>query len=191
MAKLNDIVNRPGFETAGTSASKATIVVFAATFLYLVIFSDIKPGILGGAIFFVVGIFAVSLLISMPLFILRAKFPILGIAISLADVVITVALTHLVYVWLFIGPAMAAAPDAFVVKCTEPIPEFTLGQNSHPNQSQSQELCACVYKELHGWEKSTAELIAKHHEGDASALNIAAFPSRFGTRIKQCGGMEL
>ncbi|MEP7150096.1 MAG: hypothetical protein ABI856_00145 [Nitrospira sp.] len=72
MANLNEIAAHPNYDAAASSASKATIFVFMATFGYLVFFSGISPGVIGGVAFFFIGIFAVSLLISMPVFLLRA-----------------------------------------------------------------------------------------------------------------------
>ena len=60
MAKLGDIVNHPNYTAAATSASKGTIFVFIATFFYLVFFSGVSPGLIGGTAFFFAGIFVVS-----------------------------------------------------------------------------------------------------------------------------------
>jgi hypothetical protein len=125
----------------------------------------------------------------MPLFLLRAKVPRLGLLISTADVALTIFLTRAVYLWLFAPPSVAA--DPFVVVCREPIPEFTLGSHSNPSEAEVQRLCACVWESLKGWEKDTARAIAEKRTGDVSALNMREFPSRFGSRLKECGGMDL
>ena len=51
--------------------------------------------------FFAIGLFVVSIVISMPLFLLRVKAQRLGFLFSIADVAITVFLTRAVYVWIF------------------------------------------------------------------------------------------
>jgi len=189
MAKLDELVKHPNYTAAASSASKATIFVFIATFAYLAFFSGISPGLIGGAAFFFVGIFVVSLIISMPLFLLRAKVPRLGSVISLADIALTIFLTRAVYLWLFAQVSVAGNP--FVVVCREPIPEFTLGSHSKPSEAEVQRLCACIWANLKSWEKDTARAIAEKRMEDISALNMRAFPSRFGSRLKECGGMDL
>lgn len=189
MAKLDEIVKHPNYTAVAGSASKATILVFVATFAYLALFSGISPGLIGGTAFFFIGIFVVSLIISMPLFLLRAKAPRLGPLISLADVALTIFLTRAVYLWLF--AQLSVVGDPFVVVCSQPIPEFTLGSHSKPSDAEVQRLCACIWENLKGWEKDTAQAIAEKRMGDVSALNMRAFPSRFGSRLKECGGMDL
>jgi hypothetical protein len=145
--------------------------------------------LIGGAAFFFIGMFVVSLVVSMPLFLLRAKAPRLGFLISIADIALTIFLTRAAYLWLFDQASVTA--DPFVVVCREPIPKFTLGPHSNPSEAEVQRLCACIWEKLNGWEKDTARAIAEGREGDVSALNMRAFPSRFGSAIKECGGMDL
>jgi hypothetical protein len=187
MTDLREISKTPGYDQGATSASKGTIFVFIATFACLAFFSDRSPGLIGGAIFVAVGIFAVSIFISMPLFLLRVKAPRLGRLFSIADFALTVLLTWVVYSSVFTPPA--AAGDPFVVTCREPVPQFTLGANSHPSDGDVQRLCACISGKLTGWESDTARAIAEGRERDVSKLNMAAFPDRFGKRIQECGGM--
>lgn len=190
MARLKEIAANPSYGAAASDASKATIFVFIATFAYLVFFSGTSPGVFGGAAFFIVGIFAVSLLIAMPLFLLRAKFPRLGLLISAADIATTIFVTRFVYLWLFAAPP-AVAGEPFVVHCQQPIPEFTLGADSKPSQSQVAELCSCIWSKLGTWEKETAQAISQGQEKEVSFLNLQAFPSRFGGAVRECGGMGL
>jgi len=79
----------------------------------------------------------------------------------------------------------------FVVKCNEPLPEFSLGPQSQPSQEQVASLCSCVWETLGSWEKKTAEAISQGKVDDVSALHMRAFPARFGSTLKNCGGMEL
>lgn len=84
---------------------------------------------------------------------------------------------------------VAAAP--FVVKCRESIPEFSLGPNSHPIEAEVQQLCACMWQHMNGWEKETSRAIVEGREREVSALNMRAFPARFGQRVRECGGDSL
>ena len=190
MTNLDEIASDPNNDAAATGASKATIFVFIATFGYLVFFSGASPGLVGGAAFFVVGTFVVSIVISMPLFLLRAKLPRLGPLISIADIAVTILLTRFVYLWLFAAePVLAGEP--FVVQCQQPLPEFTLGADSNPSEPQVEELCACIWSRLEGWEKETSRAISQGREGEVSALYLRAFSTRFGSALEHCGGMNL
>ena len=101
MTSLEEAAKDPNYETAASSASKATIFVFIGTFLYMLFGTDISPSLIGGAIFFVVGMFVASLAISMPLMIVRVKLPKLSPVISIADIAITIFSTRWIYLWLF------------------------------------------------------------------------------------------
>jgi hypothetical protein len=195
MAKLSEIVEHPNFDSAASGAAKTTIFVFVATFGYLVFLSGVSPGLIGGAAFFVIGIFAASLLIAAPLFYLRVKLPRLAPLVSIADLAITILVTRAVYLWLFASPPVSSGPavgaEPFVVECSEPLPEFTLGLDSHPSKAQVTNLCTCVWSRLGSWEKDAARALSQGRDDEVSSLNKAAFPSRFGDAIRACGGMDL
>ena len=75
--------------------------------------------------------------------------------------------------------------------CAEPLPVFTLGKNSNPTKAQEAALCTCIWQSLGKWEREVSEKLAQGKESDVSALHMRAFPSRFGSVIKKCGGMKL
>ena len=80
--------------------------------------------------------------------------------------------------------------SGFVVKCdSEPLPEFTLGPTSNPTKDQQSALCACIWNHLGDWERRTAEQIV--HGPLPSEFYQKAFVPRFGTALKDCGGMNL
>ena len=85
----------------------------------------------------------------------------------------------------------AEEPTSFVVKCEEPLPEFTLGADSNPNDTQVATLCSCIWENLGDWEKETAQAYAEGREPDVSALKKRAFPYRFGRALQRCDGMDL
>ena len=101
MTSLEEAAKDPNYEVAAASASKSTIFVFIGTFLYMVFGTNVSPGLIGGAIFVIVGMFVASLAISMPLMIVRVKLPKLSPVISIADITITIFVTRWVYLWLF------------------------------------------------------------------------------------------
>ena len=68
MSDIEEIANQPGYDSAASGASKATIGVFVATFVYMVFFLSVSPGLFGGAAFFVVGMFVVSVVCASRLY---------------------------------------------------------------------------------------------------------------------------
>jgi len=191
MSDLDEIVKKPSYDAAASDASKSTIFVFIATFSYLVFFSGASPGFLGGAAFFVVGIFAVSLAISMPLFLLKSKFPKVAILTSIIDIVVTIFLTRAIYLWLFSQPAVAVEFEPRSFLCTEPLPEFTLSETSNPTDAQLDQLCSCIYAELEASESETSKAIAERRESDVSQADIQRFIPKFGAALERCGGNEM
>ncbi|GEQ96908.1 hypothetical protein JCM17844_05450 [Iodidimonas gelatinilytica] len=77
-----------------------------------------------------------------------------------------------------------------VFKCSEPLPEFTLGLESRPSDSQVAELCACIWNKLPegGWER---EVSAKIAAGEDPGWQGRGFGPRFGEALETCGGMNL
>lgn len=80
--------------------------------------------------------------------------------------------------------------DPFEVNCEQDIPSFTLGYDA-ATPTQVNNLCSCIWDSLEGWERETSELLATGRKEEVSALNLRAFPARFGKRIEECGGMSL
>ena len=89
------------YDVAATATSKATIFVFISTFTYMLFTTNIPPSFIGGIIFFIIGMYVVSLAIAMPLMMIRVKFPKLSLIISVVDMAITIFVTKWVYLYLF------------------------------------------------------------------------------------------
>ena len=60
-----------------------------------------------------------------------------------------------------LGMTQYVAADPFVVVCPEPIPEFTLGYNSNPNDTEVQRLCDCIWANLNNEERDIARVVAR------------------------------
>jgi hypothetical protein len=84
-----------------------------------------------------------------------------------------------------------AQKEPYEVHCTEPLPPFTLGRNSNPTKAQVTALCACIWQNLGTWERETSEKFVRGKEAEVSWMYKRAFPSRFGSAIKKCGGMDM
>ena len=83
------------------------------------------------------------------------------------------------------------AADLFVVVCPQPLPEFTLGPHSNPNNAEVQRLCDCIWSNLNSMEKDIARAISSGRADEVSELNLHAFSKRFGSVVERCGGMDL
>lgn len=88
-------------------------------------------------------------------------------------------------------PSLPTGGSAHVVRCKEPLPEFTLGPQSKPRPEQETALCACIWEKLGEWERNAARKIAEGKESDVSAMELRAFPTRFGRALEECGGVKL
>ena len=130
-----------------------------------------------------------TVVVSLPLYLVSIKAPRLFGPISLVNIVLTIFLTQAFYLWLFSEPSDRAEP--YVVVCDQPTPEFTLGPFSDPSEEQVRRLCKCIWVNLNSREKDIAQAIDSGRGDEVSALNLRKFSSRFGSVVEQCGGMDL
>ena len=103
MASVKEIVDTPTYDSEASGASKASIVTFLLTVGYMIFFSgvDIEGRIVGLLVFILVGIFAVSLVVAMPFFILKKKWSSYTLVLDLASMLVTIWLTFYAYTWMF------------------------------------------------------------------------------------------
>jgi hypothetical protein len=75
-------------------------------------------------------------------------------------------------------------------KCKEPLPEFTLGQQSNPSNVDLARLCACIWSKFPegGWERRTSEKI---RNGEDPGWRGQGLISRFGAAMESCGGYKM
>ena len=74
---MSDISNYLGTDSGKAMSkqhSQASVTIFILTFLYMTFISDISSGVLGGALFFFIGIFMVPLAIALPAVMLKLLF---------------------------------------------------------------------------------------------------------------------
>lgn len=77
------------------------------------------------------------------------------------------------------------------VECAEPLPVFTLGENSNPTKEQQAALCACIWQDLGSGDRKISEKIVQGNESEVSEMQMRAFSTRFGAAVEKCGGMNL
>lgn len=75
--------------------------------------------------------------------------------------------------------------------CKEPLPVFTLGENSQPTKAQEAALCTCIWQNLGSWEREASKKIAQGKQSEVSEMHMRAFMPRFGSALEKCGGMKL
>jgi hypothetical protein len=88
-----------------------------------------------------------------------------------------------------IARCLAASSDE--PSCKEPLPEFTLGQESQPTKDQESALCACIWSNFSQSERVTSENIRQNKLSQISTPERNAFISQFGDVLEKCGGMKL
>jgi hypothetical protein len=76
------------------------------------------------------------------------------------------------------------------VVCSEPLPIFTLRENSNPSKTQVQKLCKCIWDSLPegGWERDAA---TKARNNQKPNSRLGDFIPKFGESLKKCGGYQL
>jgi len=86
---------------------------------------------------------------------------------------------------LLLAPPVAGEARSF--KCSEPLPEFTLGRDSNPSDEELAKLCACIWSKLPegGWERRVAAQIRR---GEDPGWRMQGFVPRFGAALDACGG---
>ena len=77
-----------------------------------------------------------------------------------------------------------------VVKCKEPIQEFTLDYDSNPTDKQVEKLCSCVWNKFPEgrWERKEMRRMFK---GEEPSWTTKTMLRRFGKAMKVCGAYEL
>ena len=101
----------------------------------------------------------------------------------------------LIFLLSFISLSANTADSYFnkteeAVVCKEPLPIFTLGENSNPNNKQVSKLCSCVWNEFPkgGWEQKTSEKI---RNGNDPGWRGKGLIQRFSKALDKCGGYKL
>lgn len=191
MSGLGNFVNDPNYESQASAASKLSEATFILTFVFLLLFLDNKAGFLSGAVFFFVGIFVVSIVISAPSFLLKKKFRKASLLISLFDIVFTIFITTMVFSYFFTNPLDFASKQEnlsseYVIDCDQPVPEFTLAGNAVPTKKQKKEVCGCVWSNLPEWAKESSSAISDGRHGSMSEIKIRTFISEFGSTVRSC-----
>lgn len=187
--QLKKIADGEQYDKAATSMSLATISYFFATFGYLFFFSTIRPSLVTGVAFILIGMFAVSLLIAFPLFYIKFQIPKLSIVIVLLNIILTIFITKTTYLWLFEKPQQTQ--NAFVVNCKKPIPEFTLDYDSKPNEAQLETLCECIENRVSYTELKMFKTLQDGKTSEITREKQNKLISDFGVILHQCGANKM
>lgn len=101
MNKLEEISSAPDYDSAASSYSKLIIAAFFVSYVYMVVTAGGNPGGWVGPItFLLVGLFASSLFIAAPFFILKKMFPRMSLLITALSLFVTFVITKYLFLWL-------------------------------------------------------------------------------------------
>ena len=188
-------------DRVNTGASKATIFGWFAGLAWMV-YSDSVMGLswIDWALLVVVGMFAASIIIGGAFSLLAALLTKVIFRKSNASPTLFALAGIIAAIIAFLCAApvaglLASAPEVTAselksFQCSEPLPAFTLAENSSPTSGQLNEVCACIWSKLPegGWERRVSEQI---RAGQDPGWRGPAFPSRFDAALKVCGGYQL
>lgn len=196
MSHLERMVEESGFDEEASKAGKETMSTFILTFFGCLFFLDDTAGLLGGALFFFVGIFAAPIFIATPLLYLKKRFPSGLIVFTLLDLAITAFVTIMTFSYFFTNPLDFAVPvnqesRDYSLKCDEAIPEFTLSGTVIPSEQQVKDVCGCIWSEYSPWAKEVSTLMANGQQDQVSELKLRTFIAHFGNTVESCNTENL
>lgn len=103
MNKLQEISSAPDYDAAASSFSKLTMAAFFVSYVYMVITSGGDPGgWVGPTLFLILGLFAASIFISMPFFLLKRLFPAVSLLVTAVSFTVTFIITKYLFLWLLV-----------------------------------------------------------------------------------------
>lgn len=98
---MTTIADDPNYQVEATQYSKSIIFIFIGTFLYRIFIEGLSAGYIGGFIFLLIGVFAVSILIAMPIFILSKKVTKVSWILRILGQILSIYVTYIVMGILF------------------------------------------------------------------------------------------
>lgn len=184
------------YNTHTSTGSMASIFTFVATFIVCLVLLDNTAGPFTGMIFIFVGIFTVSVVIAMPFYLFKKKYLKVSLPALMIEFLVTVFLTFMLFSYFFTDPlnftattSLHGSDDSYIVKCNEPIPEFTLGQKIIPSKLQAAAICSCIWKQFSPSAKNLSASIARDKVHDASGEQLRQFTHGLGIATETCNTM--
>ena len=101
MNKLQKISNQPDYDLKASSFSKFIIAVFFVSFVYMIFTSSNNLGWIGLILFLFIGLFASSIFIAMPFFLLKRMLPKISIIVIIISIIGTFFITKIAFNWVF------------------------------------------------------------------------------------------
>jgi len=108
MDKLQKISNQPDYDSKASSFNKFIIAVFFVSFVYMIFNSSNNLGWIGLILFLFIGLFASSIFIAMPFFLLKRMLPKISIIVIVVSVIGTFFITKIAFNWAFYQPSETA-----------------------------------------------------------------------------------
>lgn len=176
-----------------STGSKRAIFTFFATFIACLLMLDNTASLFTGAVFVFAGMFATSVIVAMPFYLYKKNHPTLYPLVSIIEFLLTIFLTVIFFLYFFTYPHEANNPTSssridtsYIVKCDQPVQEFTLGMDIIPSKVKTNALCSCIWKGLSASDKNLSASLARNNHHDASEVQLKLFTSRFNVITEYC-----
>ena len=176
-----------------STGSKRAIFTFIATFIICLFVLDNPVSLFTGLVFTFAGMFTASVAVAMPFYFYKKKHLKIYPVLSMMEFLITITLTVMSFLYFFAYPlefAMTASQtdtdSAYILRCNEPIPEFTMGMDIIPSKVQATAACSCIWKKLSPSDRNLSASLARNERSDASVEQLSLFTGRFNLIMEHC-----
>lgn len=183
------------YDVHTSTGSKGAVFTFMATFIACLLLLDNTAGLFTGTVFLIVGMFTASVALAMPFYFYKKKHPETYSIVSMIEFLATTFLTVIFFLYFFTNPLGSATStttissdndSAYIVRCDEPIPEFSWGMDSLPSKAEVDAVCLCIWKDLSPSHKNLSASLARNKSHDASEAQLKIFIYTLGVATKSC-----
>ncbi len=84
-----------------------------------------------------------------------------------------------------------AYSEPILVKCDQPLPNFTLGENTNVDKEDIQKLCTCVWNTLTIKEREMSKSFVKDPGQEYTYQEKKNFAASMGNALRECGALKL
>tara|TARA_R110002050_G_scaffold57423_5_gene129247 strand:+ start:170275 stop:170706 length:432 start_codon:yes stop_codon:yes gene_type:complete len=137
--------------------------------------------------------FTVSVAVAMPFYFYKKTHLKRYSIASMIEFLVTIVLTLMFFSYFFTNSfdtttSTIQSDDGspYIVRCAEPVIEFTLGMDIVPSKAQTDAVCSCIWKALSLSDKNLSASLARHESHDASETQLNLFIGRFGVATEFC-----
>lgn len=181
-----------------STGSKAVVYTFIATFIVCLFLFNNTVSLFTGVVFVFVGILTVSVVVAMPFYFYKKRRPEMSAIVLKIEFLTTIFLTVVCFCYFFTNPLdfttstdLSNNDNAYIVRCDEPIPAFTLDMDSTPNKMQRDAICACTWKALSPSDKNLSAFLTRNERHNTSEAQLELFAYRLDLATGSCSTKNL